>query len=275
MLRTGARKTPRINTMKLTEQQIAHFETFGFLTRRQVFTPSEMADMTSAADDLWQQARQEDADENGYQAMGQFIEQSPRLSWLADDDRIYEPMMQLLGDGFIWGGSEGNKGTFNETRNHCWHSDRVEFLGLDYGLVKHMIYLEPTTKQTGALRVVPGSHFKQFGEMLGPLNSQQECTCRDLFGVEGDQMPCAALESEPGDLVMFNHYLFHGVYHKQPNRRYIVLKYAAKPTRAEHVKALCAHHQDASCLHDVFRGSTRPRIRAMIENLIASETLST
>ena len=260
--------------MKLTEQQIAHFEVFGFLIRRKLFPPGEMAEITREADDLWRQMRQDGEDENSHQSLQRFIEQRPRLARLADDDRIYEPMGQLLGAGFIWGGSEGVKGSFNETNDHRWHCDRAGLYGLNYRWIKHMIYLEPATKDTGALRVIPGSHLRPFCDMLHPLNDQKNGTCRDLFGVDGDELPCVALESEPGDLVMFNHYLFHGVYHKQPKRRYIALKYAEKPTRPEQVKALCRYHQDASQLHDSFRHSDRPRIGAMVENLIAADHLS-
>jgi hypothetical protein len=260
--------------MKLTEQQIAYFESFGFLILRQAFAPHEMTEMTRAADDLWRQARQEGEPEDNNQYMSRFIEPSPRLAWLAEDDRIYKPMGQLLGDGFIWGGSEGNKGSHNVTNDHYWHCDRDKFIGLGYGFVKLMIYLEPTTKETGALRVIPGSHLQPFADLLRPLDAQHRHTCRDAFGVEGDELPCVGVETQPGDLVLLNHYIYHGVYHKQPTRRFIALKYAAKPATAAHVNALRAHHQDSSCLHDAFRRSTRPRIQAMVEHLITSERLS-
>ena len=260
--------------MKLTKQQIAYFKTFGFLILPQVFAPNEMTEMTRAADDLWRLREEKQQGEGIYQYLGHFIEPSPRLAWLAEDDRIYEPMGQLLGDGFIWGGSEGNRGTHNVTNSHYWHCDRIEFFGLSYDFIKLMIYLEPTTKDTGALRVIPGSHLKSFADMLDPLNTEKSVTCSEIFGVEGDELPCIGLESQPGDLVLFNHYIYHGVYHKKLNRRYIALKYAAKPTMAEHVKALSAHGQDNSCLHDSFRHSTQPRVKAMVKNLIKSDQLS-
>ena len=259
--------------MKLTQQQLAYFDTFGYLMHRQVFTVNEMAKITRVADDLWQRARPKGANESTHQRVSPFVEPDPQLAWLAEDDRVYEPMAQLLGDGFIWGGSEGDKGSFNTTNDQHWHCDRHGFLGLDYGLIKLMIYLEPTTKDTGALRVIPGSHRVPFGKLLKPLNTQQAHDCPDLFGVEGEDLPCVILDSQPGDLVMFNHYLYHGVYHKHPNRRYITMKFAAKPTTTKHVAVLRAHGQDASCLAATFRNSARPRIRAMVEHLIASDQL--
>ncbi len=258
--------------MKLTKQQISYFETFGYLICRQLFPPSEIAEITCEADELWRQMRKEGEDKGSHQDIAPFIEHRPRLMQLADDDRIYEPMQQLLGDEFIWVGSEGRVGSFNDTNDHRWHCDRTWMYGLSYRWIKHMIYLEPTTKDTGALRVIPGSHLREFAEILHVFNEERPNTCRDIFGVEGDEMPCVALESDPGDMVILNHYIFHGVYHKQPNRRYISLKFAEKPTRPEHFDALCQHVQDASQLHEAFRNSKRTRIQKMIKPIITTES---
>eukprot|EP01045_Picozoa_sp_COSAG04_P004267 COSAG04_NODE_183_length_21161_cov_4.562693_11_plen_76_part_00 len=61
-----------------------------------------------------------------------------------------------------------------------------------YG-VKMAIYLEPTTADTGALRLVPGSHFE-------PLHTE----LREM-GVGShteDLLPSYVCDSTPGDVVM-------------------------------------------------------------------------
>ena len=88
------------------------------------------------------------------------------------------------------------------------------------------------------------------------------------FGVPGPDLPCLPLEVEKGDVVIFNHYLFHAVYGKQEGRSYIAMKFAAEPATREHYEALRAHKQDASRLHEAFRHSQRPRIRGMVEKLL-------
>jgi hypothetical protein len=253
---------PKGHPIKLTKQQIAHFKTFGYLIRRQVFPPDELAAIVRAAEDRWRQM-----ETAGKVEVGNFIEPCPQLVYLADDDRIYEPVSQLLGPGFIWGGSEGNRREHRELDDHIWHSDRDAVNGMTFGCIKHMIYFEPTTKDTGALRIVPGSHHQAFAELLDPLNEQRPDTCRRLFGVEGGELPCVPLESEPGDLVMFSQYLFHGVYQKQATRRYIALKFAEKPTAPAHFELLNKYTPDRSTLHESFLSSERPRIREMIENI--------
>ena len=252
----------------LTTQEIAHFETFGFLHLRQTFSPAEMQDIIREADELWREDLENQVEEPQSQHLVPFVEKRPLLARLPEDDRIYLAIEQLLGPGFVWGGSEGNRGSFNETNDHQWHCDRAGQIELQYTRIKIMIYLQAMRKDTGALRVVPGSHLQPFHEKLLVLQPQQEGTSLGVFGVSGPDLACFPLEVEPGDVVVFNHYLFHGVYGKQEGRSYITMKFAAAPQTEEHVEALREHGQDASRLDEEFRYSRRPRIRGMVERLL-------
>ena len=254
----------------LTTDQISYFETFGFLCLRQLFSPAEMADITREAGELMA-ANPGDRHGPSHQAVSPFVELGPVLTKLPEDDRIYLPMEQLLGPGFIWGGSEGVSGSFNETNDHNWHSDRADQIDLQYRRIKIMIYLQPMRKDTGALRVIPGSHHTAFHRSLLPLQSQHEESCPRAFGVAGPDLCGYPLEVDPGDVVVFNHYLFHGVYGKQDVRRYVALKFAAEPTSEAHYDALKPHHQDASRLHESYRHSDRPRVQGMVEKLLEWE----
>ena len=81
----------------------------------------------------------------------------------------------------------------------------------------------------------------------------------------------AAMETTPGDVAIFNHHLYHAVYHKQGSRRYIAMKFAAKPTTPSHFESLNRHFQDVSHLHEIFRHSDRPRVAAMVQPLLGCE----
>lgn len=253
----------------LTPAQIQHFQTFGYLLLRQTFSAPEMAQITSEADALFQQ----DLASNGEQPLGSqhvvpFIERRQDLARLAEDDRIFLPMQQLLGPGFVWGGSEGNKGSFNESRDHQWHSDRAGQIDLAYLRIKIMVYLQTMTRDSGALRVLPGSHHPDFHKRLLPLQGQGPETCRAAFGVAGEQLCGVPLEVVPGDVVIFDHYLYHAVYGKSDARRYLAMKFAAEPATPAQAEALRVHHQDASHLHDRFRHSDRPRIQGLVDKLL-------
>ena len=64
-------------------------------------------------------------------------------------------------------------------------------------------YLDVLTRETGAIRVVPGSH--RYGE--GFAEATQEGLgggSEDIWGIPGDEVPAVAVETIPGDLVVFN-----------------------------------------------------------------------
>ena len=258
----------------LTPGQIAHYETFGFLLLRRIFTATEMADITCEANEIWQDDNERQPD-NPYQIVVPFVEKRPLLAQLPEEDRIYLPIVNLLGPDFVWGGSEGHKGSFTEGNLLQWHADRPDQTGVEYARVKVMIYLQPMRRETGALRIIPGSHFKPFREPLMALHQElnslaQNDTSLRAFGVAGPDLPCHALEVEPGDVVLFNDYLFHGIYGKQAGRSFITLKYvkfAAEPRTEKDFEMLRSDDAGFGLLHETFRGSRRPRICEMIEKI--------
>ena len=254
----------------LTTEQISFFEIFGFLCLRQLFSSAEMADFARESEELMESNPGERTGPT-HQAVSPFVELGSTLKGLPEDDRIYLPMEQLLGPGFIWGGSEGVSGSFNETNDHNWHSDRAGQIDLQYMRIKIMIYLQPMRKETGALRVIPGSHHAPFHRGLLPLHSQHEEACPGTFGVSGADLCSHPLEVDPGDVVVFNHYLFHAVYGKQETRRYIALKFAAEPKTEAEYNALRPNMQDASQLDVSYRDSDRPRVQGMVAKLLEWE----
>ena len=259
----------------LTPGQTIQFTTFGFLILRRVFTAAEMVEITREANQVWQEDRERQSQERPYQIVVPFVEERPRLAELADDDRIYLPIQDLLGTDFIWGGSEGHKGSFTERGLLQWHSDRPDSVGVEYDRIKVMIYLEPLQKETGALRVIPGSQHEPLrGDLRGLHEGQNKTAQKDIslaaFGVAGPDLPCQALEVEPGDLVLFNDYLYHAIYGKREGRSFITTKYvkfAAEPSRREHFEILKADDGGFGLLSESFRNSRRPRIRGMVEKL--------
>ncbi len=87
----------------LTQGEINHFDVFGFLVHRQAFDCAEMAALSvefeavcthllghapRAGDVLWEQP---------------FAELSRELSRVVEDDRVYLPTQDLLGESMLWG----------------------------------------------------------------------------------------------------------------------------------------------------------------------------
>jgi len=250
----------------LTEQQHRFFDAFGYLHFKQVFSPVEISDLTREADRIWKEDAAQHPEQT-HQSMSGFIEKSPLLFQLAVDDRIFGVIESLLEPGFVWGNSEGNKGSFNVESVHNWHCDRIGEYDLNYLRIKVMIYLTPTTREEGALRIMPGSHKAPLHQAMVPVNAQKNHSSDGIFGVPGWELPGHALDSQPGDVVFFNHYLFHAVYGKTAARRYLALKFADKPVNKAHFLSLKRHHQGFDNLHEEALNSENPRMQGMIAPL--------
>lgn len=259
----------------LTTQQQAHFATFGFLLLRQCFSPDEIATIRQAAEAIWQAERQQRGlAADAYLTLPNFIERSATLLQLPVDDRIHEAIASLLGPDFLWSGSEGNTGVAMHNQFHAWHSDRCGEAEPDYRRVKVMIYLTPVRKETGCLRVIPGSHKLPLYRELDGLNQQQADTCAQLFGLDGPDLPAFPLETTPGDVVLFDHYLYHSVYKGDGSRRYIAMKFVSQPTKAAHLASLLRFSPYVFAPDPVFAQSEQPRLRQMVAGLAQLQAMA-
>ena len=140
----------------LTDSEINFFKTFGYLS-----FPQLMADRIEAIQDAFETVWSERGgghngkphEETARSCIVPFIDQSEELASLLDDPRILAIAKTLLGDDFNYMGSDGNF----YVGNTGWHSDGGHRLE-DPMHIKIAFYLDPLTRDTGALRVIPGSH---------------------------------------------------------------------------------------------------------------------
>ena len=259
----------------LTAEQIAHFETFGFLIRRQCFSSKEMEKISRAFDEVLTEDRQGQpfAGETRQAVLG-LIEKRPLLSALVEDDRVYEPLEQLLGPGFVWIGSDGNL----YVGDTGWHPDGSV---LDYGRIKVALYLDRVTKDTGCLRVIPGSHRLPLHDALDPLRQQRHDPDQMAFDADGRDIPSFPLESQPGDVVFFNQNLWHSAFGGITGRRMFTMNFGAQPSREKDIEFLkrvyqgnlghvekMQHTQTARVYEDAFLYSDSPRIKGMVGKLV-------
>ena len=246
--------------------QKAFFESFGYLFIRGLFSKSEMENITSEAEDLWLEERDGDTLGDTGQSVAPFVEKRAQLTALIDDDRIYTVLEAILGEGFIWAGSEGNITVRGE---HLWHPDRPgDEEEISYGRIKVNIYLDSVDSAHGCLRVIPGSHRQPLHESIEPNYRHQRGTEVDPYGVEGPDMPSVPIESEPGDVVFFHQSLWHAVFNGWPNRRYIALKYAAKPMTDKQIASLVYYSKnDVLNVPGSLLNSDRLRLKNMVCNL--------
>lgn len=202
-----------MDIIPLTEQQLRFFETFGYLS-----FPGLMADRIQAVIDAFESVWVErGGGHDGRPHDGQrrscivpFIDQSEYLCTLVDDPRIRGIAASLLGDDFNYMGSDGNY----YAGDTGWHSDGWH---TEIRHVKLAFYLDPLTRDTGCLRVIPGSH--HITDTYAKTLQAQVGKSQDLWGMHGRDIPAAALETQPGDLVCFNHNTKHAAFGGGTRRR--------------------------------------------------------
>ena len=141
-----------------------------------------------------------------------FIDQHPRLCALLDDGRIHGLLCSLLGDDFNYIGSDGNYYA-GDTQ---WHSDGWARGGAQR-FVKIALYLDDLTRDTGCLRVIPGSH--RVGDPYADSLQEHIREIPDTWGVDGAGLPALALETRPGTVAVFNHNLKHAAFGGSTRRR--------------------------------------------------------
>ena len=147
----------------------------------------------------------------------QFIEYSEYLSTLVAKEKIVLLMKNLLGEDPIFTGSDGNIFAGSTP----WHRDYL----IKNRSCKVLSYLDEVDGTSGALRVIPGSHFidDKFSAFLGDGLTWPEQPFeggfdeKALFGKghnptkykENSLIPSAVIEINPGDIIVFNHNLIH------------------------------------------------------------------
>ena len=211
--------------MKLTEQQLNLFATFGYLSFPGLFA-EEIEAITDSFEQVWTENGSghfgKAHDEKRRSALIQFIDQNEYLSTLIDDPRIDGVAASILGDDYNYAGSDGNY----YVGDTAWHSDGYrKKISASF---KMALYLDPVTADTGCLRVIPGSHHFDdgFANAVHEVfeNSRSNKT-EEVWDMGGSEVPAVALESEPGDLVMFNHCLKHSSWGGGTRRRMFTLNF--------------------------------------------------
>jgi hypothetical protein len=181
----------------LTAAQIAHYRTFGYVVMRRCFSPAEVETIRGESlRALVAEYRHQPFDGTRRQWCCMLGDDAPLSASLLEDPRFFDVAEQLHGKVLpYW--CDANR--YVDPTTH-WHPD----IGDDdfaFAGVKYAIYLQPLRAQTGALRVIPGSH-------LQPLHDQVKAWLAG-HAPPIDQVPAVACEVDPGDVIAFNFPLWH------------------------------------------------------------------
>ncbi len=214
----------------LTADEVGFFETFGFLVLKQHFSADEVktikAELKHATDLTYKDTDFDRSSDSSDKLQGVNLSSTttPYIYSLPERPHLYHIAQQLFGEELI--GHESQINLFvGDTR---WHPDRSgNNVETNRFGCKFCYYPDPLDGDTGALRVIPGSHMPPFFAAL-----------RKAPGI-GDpnnirKFPSLVCRSDPGDVIVFNLNCWHASYGGQPGRAQFAFVYYALPKTAEH-----------------------------------------
>ena len=202
-----------MSSFALTKEQLAFFNTFGFLSFPGLLD-DRIERIIAEFEILW--AKQggghfgQPHDGKRRSCIAPCIDQSVYLSTMLDDPRLEGIAASILGEDFNYMGSDGNLYA-GDTGWHSdgWHRDLVH--------IKMAFYLDPVGRDSGCLRVIPGSH--KIGDKFADDLQRDIYQVEKNWALHGRDVPAVALETKPGDVVLFNHNTKHAAFGGSARRR--------------------------------------------------------
>lgn len=215
--------------ISLTKEQIQHYETFGFIVRRQVFDLKEIEKLNDEFEKYLVEMKKEleQKKDRPFPNWSNLTPNTPYIAGLLEDPRICVPTEQLLGDDVFPVYSNSN----SMSKETSWHPDMIHrhIRGL-----KNLVYLQPTTADRGALRVIPGSHKTSFSSKLMniglcPSRTESDRNFLEEANITGKDIPSFAFNSEPGDVVTIDQNVWHAAFNCYEDRRLCSFGFYSNP----------------------------------------------
>ena len=239
--------------MQLTDQQRHFFNTFGYLVVRRLLSPQEVDRVTKGFEwsiQNWGAGGEHDGSKRTM--FGGPIEHTPEICALMDHAGILGLIGGVIGDDFNYSGGDGNY----YVGDTAWHPDG------NWGQLwatKTAFYLDEVRGDTGCLRVIPGSHRPDHFIRKDEINPNES---QELLGVPPDHFPGnVALEADPGDVVIFNHDLYHASFGGGARRRMFTMnctRHACTPEDLELARQYIGVHSPGGYKIDTGAGMFFP-----------------
>jgi Phytanoyl-CoA dioxygenase (PhyH) len=210
----------------LTSQQTNFFDTFGFIKLPGLFR-DDIDEISAGFEDAVaaESARFETYEplhgEKRRLIIPQVVDITPRLARLRTDERVLGTVTSLLGNDFDYAESDGNL-LDCETSWHC------DIYGSPMGdrHVKLLFYLDPVRADSGALRVIPGTHhFRETFARTLRKKVQDPTAIGDELGVDPHDLPSVPVETDPGDLLVCDFRTIHASFQGGMRRRLFTMNY--------------------------------------------------
>ena len=265
--------------MKATQEK-NHFDTFGFIVKRGLFSQEEMVSFSRWFDEGFD-AKCGPMDRSGARQMyipGIGLHDGFCDEYLADP-RILDTLENLMGEGFLMFSSDAQR-----LADSPWHRDTAENavelkIADEYLQLKVVMYLDDLSEGPGCLSIMPGSHHKGWRDALQDVlqdpNKQIGADGMTAAGVPVTDIPGAVLtRTRPGDIIFFNQRCFHSSWGGQVGRRYFAFTFYEKPTTDWQVEKIIEDCDKEERMYSSPRYSEallmtkNPRLRKLIDYFV-------
>ena len=208
----------------LNDQQLRFFHSFGYL-----LLEGQLADSIEAISAAFDQVMASpesggttlDYADGDRLMVPAIAEHHPALHALKSDPRITAIPDSLIGEHWEYAESSGDVMDCETT----WHRD-VYHSPLTQFHIKLLMYLDPLTADTGALRVLPGTHYYQDRYVKDVLSGQGfPDRMEEVFGVSAEQLPGVPIATQPGDVIVLNFRTVHASFCGKGTRRLLNMNY--------------------------------------------------
>jgi Phytanoyl-CoA dioxygenase (PhyH) len=220
----------------VTDQQVDHYRTFGFVVLRGYLDQREIAVLTREVDRALRDGfgahfhqRPATGGIEGHYLPLMSRRRTPTSLALVEDPRFLGAAHQLLDSPALPTYAEGVL-LFGQAGFH--YDDGTGSTG-----VKFVAYLEPLTAQTGALRLMPGSHHPDFAASLTGWERRNPAMDAEGLRRQISGIPCHVAETRPGDVIAFDWHTWHASI-GGTDRRQWTIGYAKDPRTAEETRRL-------------------------------------
>jgi Phytanoyl-CoA dioxygenase (PhyH) len=188
----------------LTQEQIDHFRTFGFVVLPAALDGEALGGLIEEIDAAIAAAGPRDAEGGGH--AGHYVPAGDR-GVSATLVRRFQPFAERLLGREAFPAAPHEIMFFGEAG---WHVD----LGPDVPALKVAVYLETLDARNGALRVLPATHMIPQAQLAA------------LHRVNPHHVPCHVIESRPGDAIVFHMHLWHAALNGNDRRQWSVEYFA-------------------------------------------------
>jgi len=214
----------RGGNMTMTPAQVSHFRTFGFVSLRGYLDDREVDALRDEVVCAMEEAYAETPfDGTARHWVPLLSPRAPITSGLAEDSRFLGAAEELVGEGVVLFMADANR----YVGDTGWHNEGR------YGGEKIMLYLEPIAAETGALRIIPGSHNEGFSK---DIRAYFDTASPDQRSVKAE-----VCDSEPGDVIAFDFRAWHASFGGSNDRRLCTIEYYQAPEGPETLDAIQEH----------------------------------